>query len=209
MKPGRFSVASHLLLGTLLLGATLSQAQAETAWVSDELITYVRSGPTDGYRIIGTLTAGEQVETLDVSGDYTRVRNSNGNAVWVPSQDLSDSPSARDRLPELEAEVASLSGELQSINSDWESRVAEMASTLEQRQARISQLAESNTALESEAEELRQEARALRRRLDTQEEDLLLRYFMYGGGVATAGLIVGVIVPYLPRRRKKRERWFQ
>lgn len=209
MKPGRFSVASHLLLGTLLLGATLSQAQAETAWVSDELITYVRSGPTDGYRIIGTLTAGEQVETLDVSGDYTRVRNSNGNAVWVPSQDLSDSPSARDRLPELEAEVASLSGELQSINSDWESRVAEMASTLEQRQARISQLAESNTALESEAEELRQEARALRRRLDTQEEDLLLRYFMYGGGVATAGLIVGMIVPYLPRRRKKRERWFQ
>ena len=37
-------------------------------------------------------------------------------------------------------------------------------------------------------------------RLDTQEEDLLLRYFMYGGGVAALtvvhGLVVGLIGPH-------------
>ena len=36
-------------------------AQSDSnAWVTDELSTYVRSGPTDGYRIVGTLSAGEQ-----------------------------------------------------------------------------------------------------------------------------------------------------
>ena len=50
--------------------------------------------------------------------------------------------------------------------------------------------------------------RNMQARLDTQEEDLLMRYFMYGGGVAGAGLILGLIVPHLPRRRRKRDRWF-
>ena len=35
-----------------------------------------------------------------------------------------------------------------------------------------------------------------------------MRYFMYGGGVAGAGLVVGLLVPHLPRRRSKRDRWF-
>ncbi|MDX5434181.1 MAG: SH3 domain-containing protein, partial [Halomonas sp.] len=46
------------------------QADDATHWVSDELTTYVRSGPTDGYRIVGTLTAGEPVTVLETSGDY-------------------------------------------------------------------------------------------------------------------------------------------
>ena len=61
---------SYIAAGVLLSVAS-AQAMAQTdgqAWVSDELSTYVRSGPTDGYRIIGTLNAGEQVEVLEESG---------------------------------------------------------------------------------------------------------------------------------------------
>lgn len=203
--------AAALALGVLLSAVSASAVaqSGNTAWVSDELSTYVRSGPTDGYRIVGTLTAGEEVQVLESSGDYTRVRDSDGDAVWVLSDELQDSPSASEQLPELEARVAELTAELEGINEEWEQRVASMVETLEMREARITELENRNASLNSESDQLRQEVRSLQARLDTQEEDLLLRYFMYGGGVAGAGLVVGLIVPHLPRRRKKRDRWFQ
>ncbi|CAH1045300.1 TIGR04211 family SH3 domain-containing protein [Halomonas sp. TD01] len=197
-------------VGVLLsIGGTPAFAQSDNqAWVSDELSTYVRSGPTDGYRIVGTLNAGEQVEVLETSGDYTRVRSNSGDTVWVLSSELQQNPSAREQLPVLQAQVDELTQELNGINDTWDQRVSSMTETLDIREQRIVELEARNRELDSEAEQSRQQVRALQARLDTQEEDLLMRYFMYGGGVAGAGLLVGLIVPHLPRRRKKRDRWF-
>lgn len=202
---------AHLAMTMLLVGLASGSvlAQSNDAWVSDELSTYVRSGPTDGYRIIGTLTAGEQVEVLETSGDYSRVRNREDDDVWVLSNELKDTPSAREQLPALEGRVQALTTELAGINEEWEQRVASMTETLDVREERISELENRNAVLTEDADQQRQQVRELEARLDTQEEDLLLRYFMYGGGVAGAGLVVGLIVPHLPRRRKKRDRWFQ
>ncbi|MBB3331155.1 SH3 domain protein [Halomonas campaniensis] len=194
-------------LGLLALPLQAQQTEA-THWVSDSLTTYVRSGPTDGYRIVGTLTAGEPVSVLETSGDYSRVENADGNTVWVLSNELQETPSAQVRLPALEQQVAELSAELEGINEQWESRTAAQRETLETREARIAELEARNRELDAEAEQSRQSVRQLQARLDTQEEDLLMRYFMYGGGVAGAGLLVGLIVPHLPRRRRKRDRWF-
>ncbi len=168
----------------------------------------MRSGPTDGYRIVGTLKAGEQVEVLETSGDYTRVRSNSGDTVWVLSSELQQDPSARQQLPILQAQVDELTQELDGINDTWEQRISSMTETLDIREKRIVELEARNHDLDSEAEQSRQQVRALQARLETQEEDLLMRYFMYGGGVAGAGLLVGLIVPHLPRRRKKRDRWF-
>ena len=201
-----YAAAAGLLLSFTSFNATAQSANQ--AWGTDELSTYVRSGPTDGYRIIGTLNAGEQVEVLETSGDYTRVRNNDGNAVWVLSNELQQTPSAVEQLPALEAQVEELTAELEGINETWEQRTASMTETLEVRERRIAELEASNQELDAQAEQSRRQVRALQARLETQEEDLLMRYFMYGGGVAGAGLLVGLIVPHLPRRRKKRDRWF-
>jgi SH3 domain protein len=136
------------------------------------------------------------------------VRNSDGNTVWVLSDELQQTPSAIEQLPELEARVEELTAELEGINDTWEQRVSSMTETLDVRERRIAELEASNQELDSQAEQSRQQVRGLQARLETQEEDLLMRYFMYGGGVAGAGLLVGLIVPHLPRRRKKRDRWF-
>ncbi|XUO83703.1 TIGR04211 family SH3 domain-containing protein [Halomonas sp. KM007] len=195
----------------VLLSASGHSAFAQSdsqAWVSDELSTYVRSGPTDGYRIVGTLNAGEQVDVLETSGNYTRVRSNSGDTVWVLSSELQQTPSARQQLPELQAQVEELTQELDGINDTWERRVSSMTETLDIREQRIAELEARNHELDAQSEQARRQVRALQARLDTQEEDLLMRYFMYGGGVAGAGLLVGLIVPHLPRRRKKRDRWF-
>ncbi|WP_234283747.1 MULTISPECIES: TIGR04211 family SH3 domain-containing protein [Halomonadaceae] len=184
------------------------QSDDATHWVSDELTTYVRSGPTDGYRIVGTLTSGEPVTVLETSGDYSRVESAEGERVWVLSDELQETPSARERLPHMEEQVAQLEAQLGNINETWEGRVSAMTETLEARERRIAELETRNQQLDSEVEQSRRTVRQLQARLDTQEEDLLMRYFMYGGGVAGAGLLVGLIVPHLPRKRRKRDRWF-
>ncbi|MBE0490121.1 MAG: SH3 domain-containing protein [Halomonas sp.] len=196
-----------LALGLLALPLQAQQNDA-THWVSDSLTTYVRSGPTDGYRIVGTLTAGEPVTQLETSGNYSRVQNAEGNTVWILSGELQETPSAQVRVPELEQQVAELSAELDGINEQWESRTAAQREALETSEARIADLEARNQALNAESEQSLQTIRQLQARLDTQEEDLLMRYFMYGGGVAGAGLLVGLIVPHLPRRKSKRDRWF-
>lgn len=77
------SLLSPRLLGAslatgLLLAGSAALAEEEKAgnvrWISDSLTTYVRSGPTDGYRIVGTLTSGQKVELLSTQGDYSQVR---------------------------------------------------------------------------------------------------------------------------------------
>ncbi len=171
-------------MGVLLSASgQLAFAQSDSqAWVSDELSTYVRSGPTDGYRIVGTLNAGEQVDVLETSGNYTRVRSNSGDTVWVLSSELQQTPSARQQLPELQAQVEELTQELDGINDTWEQRVSSMTETLEVREQRIAELEARNNELDAESEQARRQVRALQARLDTQEEDLLMRYFMYGGG---------------------------
>src|SRR5690554_5047761 len=142
----------NALLGICLLCATLS-AQAEatpdnTRWVSDNLSSYVRSGPTDGYRIVGTLSAGQQVQLLATQGNYSQVRSASGDTVWIPSSDLQNVPGLAERVPQLEQQVAQLSEELADINDTWEARVQGMQETLEARKTLIDELQATRSALD-------------------------------------------------------------
>ena len=68
-----------------LTASTLAHAD-EKRYVSDELNTWVRSGPGDNYRLAGSLNAGEEVTLLQSndSTQYGQVRDSNGRTAWIP-----------------------------------------------------------------------------------------------------------------------------
>ncbi|WP_027966290.1 TIGR04211 family SH3 domain-containing protein [Halomonas halocynthiae] len=202
------TIGLGMLTLTLALPLQAQQDSSDKGWVSDEITTFVRSGPTDGYRIVGRLEAGAPVTVLEVSGDYTHVRSESGDEVWVPSSDIQQTPSAQARVPELEARVDTLTSELAGINSTWDGRLGSLNETLEIREKRIAQLETQNNALATEAEAAQARVRQLEAHLNTEENDLLMRYFMYGGGVAGAGLVLGLIVPHLPRRRRRSSNWF-
>lgn len=61
------------VFGLLALGV-VSQVQAAPAdrWVNDSLNTFVRSGPTDGYRIVGALKSGQKVTLLTTQAPTAR-----------------------------------------------------------------------------------------------------------------------------------------
>ncbi|REC96633.1 TIGR04211 family SH3 domain-containing protein [Kushneria indalinina] len=193
----------------ILIGVGISTAHAEEArWVSDSLSTYVRSGPTDSYRIVGTVDAGQRVTQLETQGDYSRIQTEGGDTVWIPSDDLQAEQSVQDRMPEMQERVQTLTQRLEGIDDEWNDRVADMKSSLQSSQARVNELQTSNDDLNAQLTQAQSKMREYQAKLDTEREDLLMRYFVYGGSVAGGGLVLGLLVPHLPRRRKKRDRWF-
>ncbi|MGQ7818861.1 peptide-binding protein [Pseudomonas sp. A46] len=214
--PARVSPLQSRVLGACLLGSLMTMgasAQAEEGagtarWVSDKLSTYVRSGPTDGYRIVGTLTSGEKVELLRTQGDYSQVRNGNGNTVWIPSRDLQEVPGQAERLPQLEQKVAELSAELKGIDDTWKTRVQGMQETLDSRKALIDELQAARSALDSELTQAKSQVRDLQAQVGDENKQVLMRYMVYGGSIAGAGLLLGLILPTMLRvKRKRNDQW--
>lgn len=188
--------------------ASAEEAASNQRWVSDSLNTYVRSGPTDGYRIVGTLVSGQKVELLRSQGDYSQVRGENGSAVWIPSRDLQDVPGQAERLPQLEQKVAELSAELAGIDDTWKARVQGMQETLDARKALIDEAQTARAALDSELSLARSELREVQAQLGEENQQVLMRYMVYGGSIAGAGLFAGLLLPTLLRvRRKRNDQW--
>lgn len=142
------------LIGLALL--TLSTATAvhaeEKRYVSDELNTWVRSGPGDNYRLVGTVNAGEEVVLLQTNQDtsYGQVRDSTGRTSWIPLKELSNVPSLRTRVPDLENQVKTLTDKLNNIDTTWNQRTAEMQQKVAQSDGVINGLKEENQKLKNE-----------------------------------------------------------
>lgn len=195
-----------------LLAATPIHAQenndSNARWVSDSLNTFVRSGPTDGYRIVGTLTSGQKVELISTQGDYSQVRSESGSTVWIPSRELQEVPGQAERLPQLEQQVAELSEQLKTIDDRWKVRVQGMQETLDARKKLIDELQAARTSLDSELSQARSDLRSVQAQLGDENKQVLMRYMTYGGSIAGAGLLAGLILPTLLRvRRKRNDQW--
>jgi SH3 domain protein len=209
-SPSQRSAFRAGLFGTLLAAIVPAQAQQATSerWVSDSLSTYVRSGPTDGYRIVGNLTSGQKVELLETSGDYSQVRGENGDRVWIRNSDLQEVPGQAERLPQLEQQVTELSEELKTIDDSWKTRVQGMQETLDSRKALIDELEARRKALDEALTATESDLRDAEARLGDENNQVLMRYMVYGGSIAGAGLLAGLILPAMTRGRKRNDRWF-
>ncbi|MCY1417991.1 SH3 domain protein [compost metagenome] len=136
------------------------------------------------------------------------MRGENGNTVWIPSRDLQEVPGQAERLPQLEQKVAELSAELDGIDATWKTRVQGMQETLDSRKKLIDELQAARTALDSELSQARAELRDVQAQLGEENQQVLMRYMVYGGSIAGAGLLAGLILPTMLRvRRKRNDQW--
>ncbi|HYQ49224.1 MAG TPA: TIGR04211 family SH3 domain-containing protein [Pseudomonas sp.] len=209
------TLALPALRGTLLaaLVALAAPVHAEepasdARWVSDSLSTYVRSGPTDGHRIVGTLKSGQKLTLIGSQGNYSQVRGQSGDLVWILTSDLQSVPGQGERLPQLDTQVAELSGQLKTIDDSWKNRVQGMQETLDSRKQLVDELEARNKSLNEQLDQAQSKLRDTQARLGDENKQVMMRYMVYGGSIAGAGLLMGLILPALTRGRKKNDRWF-
>lgn len=185
------------IVALMLLSATLSAAE-QTRYISDNVYIFLHGGPGTQFRILGSIEAGQAITYLgETEGDYVKIIDHKGREGWVDGNLVMTSKSFRVQLPEVEAKLAQVQTELDTLTNESSN------STQLIRQLR-SQLANSEQALAVASSERDSATRELAKIQNNERFEQLKQ----GGMIAGIGLILGVIIAYLPRpRRRQKNRW--
>jgi SH3 domain protein len=197
-------------------------AQAETVIVTDVLPINVRSGDPVRGSIVSAPKSGTRLTVLERKPGYIRIRTPKGSEGWVLSRFVQDEPVAREKLVAaetrrdkavaLEQELQALYGDLKQQHQKLEAQhqtVRERADNLALELDRVSAAAadtlkiqRNNQTLQEELRQAQEQGLAVQAQLDSQ--DSRRSHLMLGAGILLAGLLLGLIVPYL---RPKRSGW--
>jgi len=220
---------SLLISVIIVILATISApAQAKTAYISDDIRVAMRSGASNGHRIIKFLNSGVAFKVLDTSDDekYVEIELSDGKTGWVATENIMDVPSARDRLlvannklskvrqknKDLENTIAKLIAETKELKSEkkvLQDERADLSNSLDD----LKITAANPLALSKKNRQLKKElsiAEATVTKLDRDNKQLRSNaaqdWFLIGGGVSMGSLIIGLILTRINWTRK-RESW--
>lgn len=217
---------NRVLLFLLLvsLGTAISVAE-ETRYVSDTLTVPLRTGKSLQHKIIRMVPSGAALHVIEEStGGYSRVRTGQGDEGWVLSRFLMKSPSARQRLPKIETELATQMerneeleqtvstlrttlAELEQSNSDLELGKGELTRELEtiRRTAADSlNILEQNRTLSRQLKQSQEQVNALLAENSALKDHSNRDWFVAGAGIAIGSLILGLVITRIPWRRRRR-----
>lgn len=203
-----------------------NQAQA-TVYISDTLEIPLRAGASNRYKVIGAVRSGSPVEVLkvDTAKGYTQIRATAGVKGWLPSDQLTDVPSAREQLTRVQQELEQLKAQHNDLKQHMDNVVGrpdgdamtypslyEEAVRLRQQLAQYRKVASDTVAIDERNKALQERAVALERELQiVQQENQALRNdndsirLLMGAVLLVAVLLVAVLMPRV--REQRRTQW--
>lgn len=224
-----FSKRGFVLPALVMLVMVITMpAQAKTSYVSDELKVPMRSGASNGHRIIKFLKSGTALTVLGASDDnaFVEVEVSGGKTGWVAAGDLMDIPSGRDRLLSVNKKL----NKLRQDNKDLKKSISELKAEIRQLKSEKGKLqnerinlsnslddlkitAANPLALSKKNKQLRKDLKKAEDRAEMLDKDnqqlrsnVAQEWFMIGGAVSLGSLIVGLILTRINWKRK-RDSW--
>ncbi|SIQ79045.1 SH3 domain protein [Shewanella morhuae] len=185
------------LVGMMLLSSNLL-AEGQSRFISDNVFLYLLGGPGTEFRIVGSIEAGQPVTLLnETQGDYSKIIDHKNREGWVQTNLISSTQSFREQVPALTAELAQTKAKLTEVLGSTNNHADEVAEL----KTKLSEL-ESNLATTT------QERDKLKNALDSSAQDERFELWRQGGLIAGMGLLVGIILVYLPRpQRRSKKRW--
>ena len=94
-----------------------AQENSKPAFISDALFVYLHSGPSNQYRIVGTVNAGQSVTYLGEDSDtgYAQVQYEDNKTGWLPKEYVTFTPGLVSQLETLKAEYATNNDKLMAL----------------------------------------------------------------------------------------------
>ncbi len=204
------------------------QNQARTtAYVSDMVDVPLRAGASDRYKIVGAVRSGSAVQVLQADSvkGYTQIRAPSGVKGWIPSDQLTDTPSSREQLMGIRQELSQLQARHADLKQHLDDVVSkpsgeelsypqlyEEALRLRQQLAQYRKVAADTVAIDERNKVLQERAVTLERELQIiQQENRALRNdndnirFLMGAVLLGACLLLAVLMPRI--REQRRAQW--
>jgi len=219
------SFIKYLLFLTILL-VPLSQALAETRYVTDQLVVTVRSQKGDQYNVLESLLSDTPVEILSEDKTYVKVKTAKGTEGFILKQYITKKYPKSLQVKNLQSKVDSLTQTLeqlrqdsaQALNSAGQQKdlIEKLTSQLSQSQQELDKktkayqqlLKDSDNVLNltTENEQLIEQNNLLNSELAVLREENqsfhrtnMIQWFLAGAGVFFGGWLIGKI-----SRRKQR-----
>jgi len=173
-------------------------SQLPKVYIADDLFIYMHAGPGTNYRILGSITAGEEVSaTGQERNGYTEIIDNKNRTTWVETKFVQQKPGMRFIIAELNTQVATEQEQQQSVQqelTDTQNQVSNL-------QAELTQVQNLLKAKETELADVSS-------KLKTQDREIMKEYFLWGAIVLSIGLLFGLILPRLAvRKRSSMESW--
>lgn len=187
---------------------TPSRKVSYVAYVSDESSVWATRGPGKQYKLSGQIKIGERVEVLSEKNDYVEVRTPKDTIVWIPKREIQREKSNRYKVSKLEEENSSLKYKLDNIDSESMRELKKATEELTRLKKAYTELKQVHEEMEVKMKETAEENEELSSKLETKDQDMQLRWWKQGGLIALIGAIVGVILVYLPRPRRRKDDYY-
>ncbi|MPW30591.1 TIGR04211 family SH3 domain-containing protein [Agarivorans sp. B2Z047] len=184
-------------------------ALAQTRYISDDLYVFMHSGPSNQFRIVGSVNAGTKINQVEYNQEnkYAKIVLENGREGWVEAKYLNRSPGLAAQLEQVKSQLEKSQTALKQQQQDSGAASAEQAEQIDSQQQQIEQLQLTNDQLNEQLTQISQQNNAIQHELDTKDEAVQMQWFMRGAGVAGIGLILGILLPMIPRRKKRDNQW--
>jgi SH3 domain protein len=177
---------------------TANLEASSSHYIKDDLFVFIHAGPGRNYRILGSINAGTPISVLETDSDaeFTQINDNEGRTGWVESRFISNTISQAELLPQLRTQLEDSQSNLQAVQSEN----ARLRQQLNDARQQVSQLTTSNE--EQSAELVR-----LNAKVESANKDEMVTWFTRGGMVAGAGILLGVLLTYLPKRKRRNSEW--
>lgn len=175
-----------------------NDSEGEIRYISDDLFTYLHAGPGRNFRILGSVVAGTKVTLLqeDNEKNFYEIIDDKQRTGWVDAEFINSSRSVRELVPGLQQQVQQ-----------------NQQTILEQRQSndllnqQIADLTSQNLIAKKKLAELANENAELTQTLADYDQTAQMEWFTRGGIVAVISLLLGIIITYLPKKRRRNDNW--
>jgi len=196
------------LFATLLVTLSMNSF-AEMRYVSDDLYIYLHSGPGLDYRIIGTLKVGAKVNTLEYneSTKFMKIKSSKGKIAWAKASELQKTLPAKNLLPTVQKQLKTAQDKLENIAAENAANLADKEQLFQDQIVLVDNLNQEKSMLQQEILDLKARNLELDLLQETKESRIQMQWLLNGGGVLFFGLLIGLVIPLLPRRKKRNNNW--
>jgi SH3 domain protein len=193
-----FTIFLSMIFISLANSQETTNRNGEVGYISDDLFTFLHTGPGRNYRILGQVVAGTRVTLLqeDTEKNFVEVIDDKQRQGWVDGEFINKQKSLRELMPGLQQQFEEASQTALQLRNDNQ--------LLDQK---ITELSSLNTTLSRKLDTLQRENSKITAELADHDQTAKMEWFTRGGIVAVISLLLGIILTYLPKKRRRNDNW--